>query len=107
MWQMAIRTGRRLMVTAFLPRIVFIVHDVAVRAGPWILGKVTQALAIIEGVKTKAAGHAGQDGGNHRQWLPRDGRKTPHEFWLFYQKPDQLDKLKFDDRTHAACPLPS
>ena len=56
--QMAVRASGGLMVSSLLPRIVFIVHDVAVCTGTRILGKVAKPFTIIEGVEAQASCHS-------------------------------------------------
>ncbi len=70
--QMAFHAGGRLMVSPLLPRVILIVHDVAVGAGPRVLGEVAQAFTVIEGVKAQARRHPHQNRGTDDDRLPGD-----------------------------------
>lgn len=54
MRQVTIDAGGGLVMTSLLPRIILVAHYMAIRARPWILGEITQALAIIEGKEAQS-----------------------------------------------------
>lgn len=53
MREVAVHAGGPLVMAALLPRVILIVHHVAVRACPGVLGEITQAFSIIEGEESQ------------------------------------------------------
>ncbi|QDS94159.1 hypothetical protein FF011L_29370 [Roseimaritima multifibrata] len=56
--QMAVVANRDMMMTALLPRIHVVLHDMAIHTGLWVVAQIAGSVAISESEHAKAGQHA-------------------------------------------------